>query len=115
MIPIINIEDKIGEIDGPWSPIEVARVNDQVLRVSLFLGEYHWHKHVKEDELFYVYKGRIVIQVKEHPDITLNAGQIAVIPRNTEHRPKSAEPSYVVMFEPYALESKGSYAGPIPD
>jgi len=56
---LVNLDDKMGEIDKPWSPIEVALVNDYVVRMALFLGEYHWHEHMNEDELFYVYKGRI--------------------------------------------------------
>jgi len=57
MIPAINLGGKIKQIEKPWSPIEVARVNDQVVRISLAQGEFHWHKHSGEDELFYVYKG----------------------------------------------------------
>ena len=94
MIPIINLKDKIREIGGkPWSPIEVARVNDQVIRMSLCRGEYHWHKHIDEDELFYVYKGSIIIQLKDKPNIALNEGEMAVVPKGTEHCPKSLETS----------------------
>lgn len=114
MIPIINLEDKIKQIDKPWSPIEVARVNDQVVRMSLLEGEYHWHKHTDEDELFYVYKGSIVIQLKDQPDIALDVltgsrgkGEMAVIPKGVKHLPRSAEPSYVLLFEPYALKTRG--------
>jgi len=106
-IPIVDIEAKCEEINEPWSPIEVARVNDQVIRMALCLGEYHWHKHTDEDELFYVYKGKLVIKMRAYPDITLCAGQLAVIPKNVAHRPESVEPTYVVLFEPYALKSKG--------
>ena len=108
MISTINLEDKVKEIDKPWSPVEVARVNDQVVRMALFDGEYHWHKHRNEDELFYVYRGSIVIQIKGQPDITLHEGEIAVIPKDVEHCPKSLEPSYVLMFEPYVLQSRGN-------
>ena len=107
MIPTINLEDKIKEINKPWSPIEVAWANDQVVRMALFDGEYHWHKHTSEDELFYVYRGSIVVQVKGHPDTTLHEGEMAVIPKGVEHCPKSLEPSYVLMFEPYVLRSRG--------
>lgn len=107
MIPTINLEEKIKEINKPWSPIEVAWVNDQVVRMALFDGEYHWHKHTNEDELFYVYRGSIVIQVKGHADITLYEGEMAVIPKGIEHCPKSLESSYVLMFEPYVLKSRG--------
>lgn len=108
MIPIIKLEAKIKEIGGkPWSPVEVARINDQVVRMALLEGEYHWHKHTDEDELFYVIKGKIVIQLKDEPNITLNEGQMAVVPKGVEHCPKSLQPSYVLMFEPFVLKSKG--------
>ena len=107
MIPTMNLEEAMGEIDRPWSPVEIARVNDQVLRMALFQGEYHWHKHAGEDELFFVYSGRIIIQVRGRDDVTLGAGELAVVPRGVEHRPVSQEASYVIMFEPHALRSVG--------
>ncbi len=107
MISTINIDDKIKQIKKPWTPIEVARVNDQVVRMALMDGEFHWHKHTKEDELFYVYKGSIIIQLKGQPDITLNEGEMAVIPKGVEHCPKSLEPSYNLLFEPAVLSTGG--------
>ena len=107
MIPIINLMDKIKEIITPWSPLDVVKVNDQVIRLALFDGEYHWHKHAGEDELFYVLKGTIVIQLKEKSDIVLHEGEMAVIPKNMEHCPKGLNPSYVLMFEPFKLKSQG--------
>ncbi|MFB0514412.1 MAG: cupin domain-containing protein [Candidatus Bathyarchaeia archaeon] len=108
MISVISLKDKIREIGGKaWSPVDVARVNEQVVRLSLLEGEFHWHEHTNEDELFYVVKGKIVIQLKDQPDITLSEGQMAVIPKGIEHCPRSSEPSYVLLFEPYALKTRG--------
>ena len=107
MIQIINLKDKIKEIDRPWSDIEVARVNDQVVRMAMVRGEYHWHKHTGEDELFYVLKGSIVIRLKDQPDVTLHEGEMAVIPKGVEHCPKSPGASYILLFEPHVLKSRG--------
>jgi len=108
MVPKINLKDKIKEINGrPWFPVEVARLNNQVVRMALYKGEYHWHKHDNEDEFFYVLQGRITIQIKNNPDLALNEGEIAVVPKGAEHCPKSDVESYVLMFEPYELKSKG--------
>lgn len=107
MIATINLEDKTKEIDKPWSPMELARVNDQVVRMALIEGEYHWHTHTNEDELFCVYRGSIIIQLKGQPDIHLREGEMAVIPKGVEHCPKSVEPSYILVFEPYSLQSRG--------
>ena len=107
MIPIANLQDKIKEITTPWSPIDVMKVNDQVIRLALFEGEYHWHSHTKEDELFYVFRGKIAIQLKGEPDVILCEGEMAIIPKNVEHCPKGLISSYVLMFEPLSLKSQG--------
>lgn len=107
MVDVINLEERASRIHKPWSPIELARVNDQVIRMALLQGEYHWHKHTNEDELFYVMKGRIVIQLRDQPDITLREGEMAVVPKDLEHCPKSQGASYILVFEPYALVSSG--------
>ena len=108
MIHTINLKEKIKEVSKPWSPIEIYKVNDQVVRLALYDGEYPWHKHANEDELFFVYRGSIIIRVKGYPNITLREGEIAVMPKGVEHSPKSLEPSYVLMFEPQALKSQGN-------
>jgi len=108
MIQAINLENKMNEIsDKHCSPIDVARVNDQVVRMSYVDGEFHWHKHTNQDELFYILKGKLVIQLKEQPDITLSEGQMVVIPKGVEHCPKSIVPSYVLLFEPFVLQTRG--------
>jgi mannose-6-phosphate isomerase-like protein (cupin superfamily) len=108
MIPIIDLDDIITEIDGrPWHPIDVAKVNDQVVRMALVKGEYHWHKHTNEDELFYVVRGKMIIQMKTVPDIILSEGQMVVIPKGTEHCPKSDGDTFVLLFEPLKLQTKG--------
>ena len=103
----VDIDAKCEEIDEPWSPVDLAIVNDQVVRMALFLGEYHWHRHEGEDELFYVYRGEVTIRIRGQADVVLGAGEMAVVPRNVEHCPESVGPSYVLMFEPLQLKSKG--------
>lgn len=107
MTPIIDIWDQVRQMTQPWAPKEIARVNDQVIRLALFDGEFPMHKHSNADELFYVLKGKIIIRIKGKPDISLTEGKMTVIPRGVEHSPKSIEPSYVLMFEPITLNSRG--------
>ena len=107
MIPIVDLEEKIAAIAKPWSPIDVTYINDQVVRAAIFEGEYHWHKHDEEDELFYVHRGAIRIQVKDRDTIDLGEGQMCVIPMGVEHKPSSSEPSVVLLFEPSKLKSRG--------
>ncbi len=108
MISSIHLNDKMDEISGRHcTPIDLARVNDQVVRLSYIDGEYHWHRHTNQDELFYILKGRLTIQLKDQPDITLSEGQMAVIPKGVNHCPKSIEPTYVLLFEPFILKTRG--------
>jgi len=109
MISKINIEEKKKIIGGrAWSPVEVAKVNNQIARLALFEGEFIWHKHDNEDELFLVCSGQIVIQLRNQQDVILNSGEIVVIPRGVEHCPKSVQASYVLMFEPQATKPGGN-------
>jgi len=110
MITRISLKDKVKDMNKPWAPVEIARVNDHVVRMALFDGEYPWHIHSNEDELFHVYKGSIIIQVKGCSNITLGEGEMTVMPRGVEHSPRSLEPSYVLMFEPQTLKSQGDKA-----
>jgi len=108
MISTINIKAKMDEIMGKHClPIDIAQVNDQVIRMSYVNGEFHWHKHNDHDELFYILKGKLIIQYKKQPDISLSEGQITVIPKGLDHCPKSIEPSFVLLFEPITLKTRG--------
>jgi mannose-6-phosphate isomerase-like protein (cupin superfamily) len=103
----VNIDGLIKEIKQPWQPIEVARVNDQVIRLAMFKGSYPMHKHSEEDELFFVYKGKIIIQIENELEVILEQGDMVVIPKGKKHSPSSDLDSYVLMFEPLSLKSTG--------
>ena len=98
----------MGKISGKHcSPIDVALLNDQVVRMSYINGGFHWHKHTDQDELFYILKGKLIIQLKDQSDIILSEGQMAVIPKGVDHCPKSIEPTFVLLFEPIVLQTRG--------
>jgi len=103
-----NIEEKITELEGKaWSPIDIAEVSEYVIRLALFLGEYHWHKHDNEDELFYVYKGEIKIKIRNQKSIIVKEGELFVVPKGIEHKPTSTKESYILLFELSRLKSTG--------
>ena len=104
---IVNLQKKMKAIKKSWTPIDVAGVNDQVVRMALYKGSYHWHWH-NEDELFYVLKGQITIQLRNQKEIKLSKGEIAVVPKSVEHCPKSEKGAFVLMFEPSVLKSRGN-------
>jgi mannose-6-phosphate isomerase-like protein (cupin superfamily) len=83
----------------PWYNQTLARVNDCVLRLGVFRGEYPWHKHDDEDELFFVLEGAFELDVEDRDAITLAPGQGVVVPRGIRHRPRAAERTVVLMIE----------------
>lgn len=100
---LAEIDERLG--DTFWSPIDVARINDWVLRVSAVKGEYHWHKH-DDDEFFLIYKGEIVIDTENGP-IPLKEGEATVIPKGLKHKPRAAERAVVIVLEPARVKSRG--------
>ena len=107
MIEIINIQKFKREIKKPWKPIDVLELNNQILRIALFVGEYHWHFHENEDELFLVDEGEITIEIKNQPSIHVKKGEMVVIPKGIHHKPRSNQKSFVILFEPKTINSKG--------
>lgn len=103
----INIDERLKEVGKPWTPIEIVRFNNQVVRLAKFNGAYHWHSHASEDELYFVYRGRITIQIRGRDDLVLREGEIGMVPKGVEHCPKSEGDSYVIMIEPAELKSTG--------
>lgn len=101
---------KLEEIDrflgeNYWSPVDVAYINDWVLRAASVKGEFHWHTH-KDDEFFLVYKGKIIIQT-ENGNIELSEGEGYVVPKGVSHCPISEERAVVLLLEPRSLNTKG--------
>ena len=101
-----NLNQISEKITKPWSPKNIETVNNYVIRMARFDGEYDWHRHDKEDEVFLVFKGKIKIQTKTG-DILLEESEGVKIPKGLEHCPVSLKPSIVLLFEPLELKSKG--------
>ncbi|OGI86322.1 hypothetical protein A3A05_01930 [Candidatus Nomurabacteria bacterium RIFCSPLOWO2_01_FULL_41_12] len=92
-----NIDSVIKNINKPWTPVDLEKFDDLVLRIALFEGEYHEHSHLY-DEFFFVYKGEIKIWT-ERGDIELKAGEGITIPKNLKHKPIARIPSFVLMID----------------
>ncbi len=89
-----------------WSPKVVGALNENYLKVVKVKGEFVWHKHDDDDELFLVLKGRLVIQLRDQ-DITLNEGDFLVVPKGVEHRPVAADEAHVLLVEPKTVVNTG--------
>lgn len=101
---------KLEEIDrllgeNYWSPMDVAYINDWVLRAAAVKGEFHWHTH-KDDEFFLIYKGKITVQT-ENGNIELSEGEGYVVPKGIRHCPIAEERAVVLLLEPRRLNTEG--------
>ena len=101
-----NLRKIARDIKKPWSPVEVASVDDHVLRIAVFDGEHPWHVHKDHDELFLVLEGSTMIETDEGK-VELNAGDVIVVPKGLRHRPSAHKQAVIIMFESKELVSTG--------
>ena len=106
----INLAEKFGGFSAHWSPKIVAALNGQHVKLVKFRGEFVWHHHENEDELFLVVQGSFRMEFRDRT-VELNAGEMIVVPRGVEHRPVSDEEVSVMLFEPAATVNTGSNPG----
>lgn len=92
-----DIKEVIDANDEPWFNQTLVQVNDSVLRLGLLHGEFHWHKHDDEDELFFVLKGDLLLDIGEETH-TLGPGQGFVVPKGELHRTRALQPVQVLMM-----------------
>jgi mannose-6-phosphate isomerase-like protein (cupin superfamily) len=106
----INLRQKLDSFSDHWSPKIVAELNGQEVRLAKFVGEFVWHHHENEDELFMVLKGRFRMELRDR-HIWLEEGDVLVVPRGVEHRPVAEEEVQVLLFEPAATLNTGNAGG----
>lgn len=104
---VINLAQAFEKIPDYWHPRIVGAVNDSYVKLVKLQGEFVWHHHDHEDELFLVIEGTLVIQLKDR-ELTLHPGEFVVIPRGMEHRPVAAEEVYVLLLEPKTTLNTGN-------
>ena len=103
----VNLAEKLGRIDRYWDPKIVAALNGQEVKLTRLKGEFVWHHHAEEDELFLVLKGRLRIELRDGA-VTLDPGEMVVVPRGVEHRPVAEEEVELLLFEPAATLNTGN-------
>lgn len=102
----INIAEKLALFSEHWSPKIVGELNGQHVKLVKFKGEFVWHKHDAEDEMFLVIKGSFRMEYRDKT-IVLNEGEFLIVPRGTEHRPVADEEVSVLLFEPATTLNTG--------
>jgi mannose-6-phosphate isomerase-like protein (cupin superfamily) len=106
MIDKVNLSEKFGLFKEHWSPKIAGEVNDAYVKLVKLRGEFVWHKHDEEDEMFFVVKGEITIRLRDG-DVRLGEGEFVVIPRGVEHKPVAEEEAHVLLFEPKTVLNTG--------
>ena len=107
MIDKVNLAEKLAAFDEPWSPKIVAELNDAYVKVVRLEGEFVWHHHDGEDELFLVASGRMRMQFRDG-DVVLEPGELIVVPRGVEHCPLAEGECHVVLIEPKTTLNTGN-------
>lgn len=111
----LSLQDACSALPDLWSPRVLAQVNDQYLKVARVLGEFPWHTHHAEDELFLVLKGRLTIgrAPEDGGPVTLQPGEVFVVPHGTRHNTSAAEETWIALIEPVTTQHTGSEQTPL--
>ena len=107
----LDLAEAFGRIDEAWSPRVAATVNDTHVRLAKLRGEFVWHAHADEDELFLVVKGRLLMRFRDG-DRWVEEGSMILVPRGVEHCPVAPEEAHVLLVEPADTVNTGSAGGP---
>lgn len=102
----VNLAEKINLIEEYWSPKLVGELNNQVVKLAKLKGEFTWHKHDAEDEMFLVLKGHLVIKFRDQ-EFTLESGEFLIVPRGVEHKPVAEQEVHIMLFEPATTINTG--------
>jgi mannose-6-phosphate isomerase-like protein (cupin superfamily) len=103
----VNLRRKLELFHELWSPKIVGELNGQQVKLAKLQGEFTWHHHDAQDELFLVLKGRLTIKLPEQ-DIVLEEGEFLIVPRGVEHMPVAEEETHVLLFEPAGTLNTGN-------
>jgi mannose-6-phosphate isomerase-like protein (cupin superfamily) len=103
----INLAEKLALFSSHWDPKIVAELNGQHVKLVKFRGEFVWHHHEHEDELFLVVRGSFRMQLRDR-EVPLREGELFVVPRGIEHRPVADEEVSVLLFEPASTLNTGN-------
>jgi mannose-6-phosphate isomerase-like protein (cupin superfamily) len=106
----VNLAERFAAITEAWNPRIAARVNSCLVKLVRFEGEFLWHHHEREDELFLVVRGRVIMRVRDpqEREIVVESGELIVIPAGVEHMPVAMEETHVLLFEPDSTLNTGN-------
>lgn len=103
----VNLGEKFSLFSEYWSPKIVGGLNGQHVKIAKFKGEFIWHKHDHEDEMFFVVDGTLKIEFRDKT-VTLNKNDFLIVPKGTEHKPVAENEVLVMLFEPATTLNTGN-------
>lgn len=106
----VILSEKLAQFHEFWSPKAVGAVNESHVKLVKLKGEFVWHSHEVEDELFLVLKGRLRMQFRDR-EVAVEPGEFIIVPRRTEHRPVADDEVHVLLLEPASTRNTGTAGG----
>ncbi|WP_116105251.1 cupin domain-containing protein [Lewinella sp. IMCC34191] len=106
----VNVAQKFALFQEHWSPKVIAELNGQAVKLAKVSGEFVWHDHAEEDELFLLFQGTLFIDFRDRETVTLEAGELYVVPRGVSHRPRTrpGEEAWIMLLEPLSTAHTGA-------
>lgn len=104
---LVNINEKLSQFSDHWSPKIVGELNDSHVKLVKLKGEFIWHHHENEDELFLVIKGQLLMRLRDR-DVRINPGEFLIVPRGVEHMPVAQEEVHLMLLEPKTTLNTGN-------
>ncbi len=109
----VDLQAAFDAVTEYWSPKVVAQVNDQYVKVAKLRGEFVWHSHQNEDELFYIVRGQLRIEYENQRVVHLREGSMHVVPRGVRHNPVADEECWIMLIEPVSTKHTGEVQSPL--
>jgi mannose-6-phosphate isomerase-like protein (cupin superfamily) len=103
----VNLSEKLGQFTELWSPKIVGELNGQLVKLVKVKGEFVWHHHDAEDELFLVLRGRLAMHLRDGV-VPIHEGEFFIVPRGVEHKPVAEEETHILLFEPASTLNTGN-------
>lgn len=103
----VNLSQKLGLFQETWTPRIVGALNGQEVKLAHLKGEFVWHSHENEDEMFLVLEGRLIMRFRDR-EVTLEKGEMLIVPRGVEHNPYAPDGASVLLFEPASTAHTGT-------
>lgn len=103
----VNLSEKLSQFNDYYNPRIVGELNGQQVKLAKLKGEFIWHKHDEEDELFLVIKGTLKMEYR-NKTVDINEGEFIIVPRGTEHKPVADEEVHILLFEPASTLNTGN-------